>query len=613
MKTMKQMVTAGVMMTLLLFSAGCASHRTRTSASGPAIGKPWKLPLADNRSLEMVWIPPGTFRMGSPASEQLRKADEGPQTQVTLTKGFWMGRTLVTIGQWKSVMGLDVRAQLGRMLQDETLYDLGGKKQTRREFMGFSRTNDPGQYLANEQDDLPMYFVSWNDAIEFCKVLNQREHANGRLPQGYEFSLPTEAQWEYACRAGTTDTTYAGPLALEGRTAPILDRIAWYAGNSPDGYTGKGFNVAGRTGGPHPVAQKEPNPWGLYDMMGNIWEWCRDWYGPYPDGTVTDPIGPAAGTDRVNRGGSFGSGAGDHRSANRAKNPQPEASAYRGFRLALCPVPTRPPLAAEHPAEILLWPGGAPGSEGKTDEEIIRIEPTGDHVITGVHKPSLTPYLPAPEKATGAAVIVAPGGGHRELWIDHEGYNVARWLSDHGIAAFVLKYRLARGTNSTYTIDSEELADMQRAIRLVRSGAKEWRINPDHVGAMGFSAGGELAFLSAMRFDGGAVDAPDVIDRQSSRPDFQALIYPGNSKRLEPDTNSPPVFLACGENDRPDISEGLPNVYLKFKQVKVPAELHVYSGVGHGFGVRPGDTGPISKWPDRFIEWLGQRGLLGKR
>jgi endo-1,4-beta-xylanase len=549
--------------------------------------------------------------MGSSAAEPLRKADEGPQTQVTLTKGFWLGRTPVTIGQWKSVMGLDVRAQLGRMLQDETHYDLGGRIQTRRAFMGFTHTNDPGQYLANEQDDLPMYFVSWNDAVEFCNVLNQRARANGRLPEGYEFNFPTEAQWEYACRAGTIDATYAGPLVFEDRRAPVLDRIAWYSGNSPDGYTGKGFNVGGRTGGPHPVAQKEPNAWGLYDMMGNIWEWCRDWYGPYPGGAVIDPTGPATGTDRVNRGGSFGSGARDHRSANRAKNPQPEASAYRGFRLALCPIQPRPSVATGHPAEIFLWPGGAPGSEGKTNEEKVRIEsPRGDHVITDVHRPSITPYLPSPQNASVAAVIVAPGGGHRELWIDHEGYNVARWLSEHGVAAFVLKYRLAKATNSTYTIDGDELADMQRAIRMVRSRAKEWGINPNHLGVIGFSAGGELAFLSAMRFDNGVAGASDAIERQSSRPDFQALIYPGNSKRIEPDTNSPPIFLVCGENDRPDISEGLPNVYLKFKQAKVPAELHVYSGVGHGFGMRTGDTGPVSKWPDRFVEWLGERGFL---
>src|SRR5262249_51395274 len=105
-------------------------------------------------------------------------------------------------------------------------------------------------------------------------------------------------------------------------------------------------------------------------------------------------------------------------------------------------------LAADTPQEILLWPNGAPGSEGKTNAELVRIEqPSGDHVVTSVNKPSITPYLPAADRANGAAVVVAPGGGHREIWIDHEGHNVARWLSDHGVAAFVLKYRLARATN----------------------------------------------------------------------------------------------------------------------------------------------------------------------
>jgi endo-1,4-beta-xylanase len=273
--------------------------------------------------------------------------------------------------------------------------------------------------------------------------------------------------------------------------------------------------------------------------------------------------------------------------------------------------------AVEPGPEILLWPNGAPGSEGKTNlETIVRITESGDHVLSNIHKPSLTPYLPTTSmpgsasmatQASGCAVIVAPGGGHRELWSDHEGHNVARWLSERGIAAFVLKYRLARETNSTYTVDDHAVADMQRALRLIRSRAAEWGIATNRIGVMGFSAGGEIAFLSAMRFDTNepltrpsATLSPsdgerDGVRGQSARPDFQTLIYPGRTQRIEPATNSPPVFLVCGYNDRADISEGLAGVYLKFKQLKVPAELHIYAGSGHGFGLRANDPKPASK------------------
>jgi endo-1,4-beta-xylanase len=270
--------------------------------------------------------------------------------------------------------------------------------------------------------------------------------------------------------------------------------------------------------------------------------------------------------------------------------------------------------AANTPKEILLWPNGAPGSEKDTKAETVRIDSTtGNHVLTYVRNPSITAYLPSPDKATGAAVIIAPGGGHREIWIDHEGYNVAGWLSDHGVAAFVLKYRLSKTTNSIYTIDRDELGDMQRAIRFVRSRAVEWNLDPHRIGVMGFSAGGELAFLAGMRPDAGAASATDPVQMQSSRPDFQALIYPGNLSRIKVTSKSPPAFLACGANDRPDISEGLPKVYLKFKKEKVPVELHIYSGVGHGFGLRPTNTGAVADWPELFDEWLNQNGFLGRR
>lgn len=269
-------------------------------------------------------------------------------------------------------------------------------------------------------------------------------------------------------------------------------------------------------------------------------------------------------------------------------------------------------IPADEPKEILLWPNGAPGSEGKTGQEKVRIAETGDHVVSGIHHPSITPYLPVKNKATGAAVIIAPGGGHTELWIDHEGYTLARWLSERGIAAFVLKYRLAREPNSTYTIDEHEVGDMQRAIRLVRSRAKEWNIDTSRIGVMGFSAGGEVAGLSAMRFDSGKENATDAIDRENSRPDFQALIYPGGSARFEVAKNSPPLFLVGGYKDRADIAEGIANVYLKYKRAGIPAELHIYANVGHGFGVRATNKGAVAGWPDRFTEWLSDMGFLKK-
>ncbi len=268
--------------------------------------------------------------------------------------------------------------------------------------------------------------------------------------------------------------------------------------------------------------------------------------------------------------------------------------------------------AGDQQKEIRLWPNGAPGSEGRTGEEAVRVTPEGEHVVSNVHHPSLTPYLPDRAKATGAAVIIAPGGGHRELLTDHEGHNLARWLAARGVAAFVLKYRLAREANSTYKIEEHAFADMQRAIRLVRSRAREWNIVPTHIGAIGFSAGGELVALSGMRSDGGNREAADPVERESSRPDFQALIYPGASGKIVPAKDAPPVFLVCGYKDRPDISKGLAEVYLKFKEVGVPAELHIYANAGHGFGLRERTGGGLAGWPARFEEWMSELGFLQK-
>jgi formylglycine-generating enzyme len=312
----------------------CTSAK-KLNAALPAMGTHWQLSLPGNTKLDMQWIAAGEFDMGSPATEEGRKPDESPLTHVTISKGYWLGKTELTIGQWKSVMGETLRGHVMAMLKDETIYDFGGQQKTLRAFMNFDPT-DPDRVMANENDSLPMYFASWDDAMAFCRRLTQLEKDGGRLPNGYEYSLPTEAQWEYACRAGTTTATFDGPLMMTGRTSAVVNDIAWYGGNNTVNYTGKKLGNTGA--GPRKVAEKKPNGWGLYDMPGNIWEWCRDWYGAYPGGNITDPTGPNTGTARVNRGGSWGSGAADERSANRAKNPQPEKSAWRGFRVALCAV-----------------------------------------------------------------------------------------------------------------------------------------------------------------------------------------------------------------------------------------------------------------------------------
>lgn len=262
--------------------------------------------------------------------------------------------------------------------------------------------------------------------------------------------------------------------------------------------------------------------------------------------------------------------------------------------------------------EVLLWPDGAPGSEGKTGEEKITTSENGERSVSNIHHPSITCYLPAKDKATGVGIIIAPGGGHVSLKIDHEGAYLAKFLNDHGIAAFVLKNRLAREPGSTYTVDGDAEADMQRSIRLVKSRAAEWDIDTARIGVLGFSAGGELAGLSAMRFDSAKLNSTDIVDLQSSRPSFQALIYPGSLPKLAPVKNSPPLFLAGGYTDRDDISKGMALIYLKYKEAGIPAELHIYATAGHGFGVRETTKGAVAGWTSRLYEWLIDIKMLKK-
>ena len=224
--------------------------------------------------VEFVWVPPGQFQMGSTSSAA--DSDEQPLTQVRISRGFWMGKYEVTQAEWESVMG-----------------------------------NNPSGF-ENCGSDCPVEEVSWEDVQDFVGRLNARSG-------GRPYRLPTEAEWEYAARAGTMTDTYAGDITQPDGNDPVLNGIGWYRENS-----------GGRT---HPVGRKAPNAWGLYDMLGNVYEWVQDRYGRYPGGTVTDPVGPESGSDRVDRGGGWILDARYCRSANRDGASPGNRYDDLGFRL----------------------------------------------------------------------------------------------------------------------------------------------------------------------------------------------------------------------------------------------------------------------------------------
>jgi endo-1,4-beta-xylanase len=292
---------------------------------------------------------------------------------------------------------------------------------------------------------------------------------------------------------------------------------------------------------------------------------------------------------------------------------------FSAIRLAAAdappPIPATPAQEEDHPASIALWPNGAPGSEARKDEKERvdwRQEPDIVFPVTfNIHNPTITPFLPAKGQATGAAIVVAPGGGHMFLTMDREGYDVGKWLADHGIAAFVLKYRLARDKagNSPYKVEVDALADAKRAIRTVRSRADEWGVNPARIGFMGFSAGGELAVLVSTRSDSGKADSDDPVERLSSRPDFTILGYPGiPADKVAITADLPPVFMFSAYDDaRTSITNA--SLFLKYRTAGVPAEIHIYSEGGHGFGVRDRPMA-VTSWPDRLVGWMRDRGFL---
>ena len=219
-----------------------------------------------------VWINPGMLVMGSPASETSRQADETQHT-VSITRGFWISDHEVTQSEYQSVMGTNPSFFKGDLSR-------------------------------------PVETVSWENAVLYCDRLTKRERAAGRISDQQVFRLPTEAEWEYAARAGTSGPWYG-----------LFDAIAWHNGNS--------LKTT------HPVNQKTPNGWGIYDMIGNVWEWCADWYGPYPTSSISDPKGPVIGSLKVLRGGCWIDDAAICRAAYRRANMTTHRNQYGGFRSVL--------------------------------------------------------------------------------------------------------------------------------------------------------------------------------------------------------------------------------------------------------------------------------------
>lgn len=267
---------------------------------------------------------------------------------------------------------------------------------------------------------------------------------------------------------------------------------------------------------------------------------------------------------------------------------------------------------------LLLWPQGAPGAVGQEDAD----------------RPTLSVYLPSPEKAVGTGVVVCPGGGYGTLAMEHEGRQVAEWLNGLGVAAFVLKYRHAPRYRHP-----APLQDAQRAVRLVRSRAAEFGLRPDRIGIWGFSAGGHLASTAATHFDAGRADAADPVERFSCRPDFLILAYPvisfatayvhqGSRRNLLGDNpgpallenlsnenqvtaHTPPTFLFHTTEDRGVPVENSVLFYLALRKAGVPAEMHLYERGRHGVGLASNDP-VLSSWPARLADWLRVHGLLSR-
>lgn len=276
---------------------------------------------------------------------------------------------------------------------------------------------------------------------------------------------------------------------------------------------------------------------------------------------------------------------------------------------------------------VKVWPGGAPDSNGMTLPE----EKYDGVRVRNVSEAEMTVFLPPAEKNSGAAVVICPGGGYMIEAMDHEGFEIARWLADRGVAGIVLKYRLPYGHHAIPS------SDARQALRMVRHHAAEWGIDPSRVGIAGSSAGGHLASTVGTRFDGGEPGASDSVARQSCRPDFMLLLYPvitmkeefthlgsrrnligeGNdmdlvalySNELHVTAATPPTFLVLADDDKAVVPRNSLEFYTALKRNGGAAEMHIFARGGHGFGMRKNDI-PADQWPHLFLIWLSEMGII---
>ena len=249
---------------------------------------------------------------------------------------------------------------------------------------------------------------------------------------------------------------------------------------------------------------------------------------------------------------------------------------------------------------IPLWKDGAPGYEDKKDEP--EVDKNG--TVSNVHYPTLTAFRPEEGKSNGVAIVIAPGGGLRQLGMRGEGFAAAKLLASNGYTAFVLKYRLSREPGVPYKFEEEVLQDGQRGMRLVRSLAKEFAIDPAKVGMMGFSAGGEVVSITSYRPGKGDPAAADPVDRLDAKPNFQILIYPGPMgipSKLPDD--APPAFMLIAADD--GHASVLLNLMQRFREIGVDYEAHLYARGGHGFGMgQRSQRVSLQHWTDRLLDWL---------